>query len=84
MAKKSDCNCGGDAAQEDTALYVVYDDASDELVAQGIKFGEIEGYVSEYLNDNGYDEDDVDFTVYREAPVSVEIQVKPKITVVRK
>lgn len=82
MAKKNSCNCN-DVSADDGSLYVVYDGANCELVAEGIEFDDIETVVADYLANNGYGEDDADFTVYKGTSILIEVNTKPKVTVKR-
>lgn len=81
MAKKPACNRND--VIDDGSLYVVYDDNQCELVAAGIEYDDIESAVESYLENNDYSGDEVEISVYKETPIWVEINSKPKVTVNR-
>lgn len=82
MAKKSSCTRNAVEVNDDS-LYVVYDDNQCQLVIAGIYFDDIASEVERYLEDNGYCEDDVEISVYKETSITVEVNSKPKVTVTR-
>jgi len=84
MAKKTACNCNNVTEDEDEdLLYIVYDDAQGEIIANAVEFDDIEDEVSKYLDENEYTEEDVDIMVYKQCGILVEIISKPKILVKR-
>lgn len=68
---------------KDDSLYVIFDSSQGTTVASEIEFNDIESEVLQYLEDNGYCEDDVELEVYKSCDIRIEISTKPVITVKR-